>query len=75
MVPCNFTPSPDPECDPDADRRCRPAAVRDGGPLFVRLRQVATDNGFARKYWRWCCGRPSRSDPFAEPESMSFSRR
>lgn len=24
MVPCNFTPSPDPECDPDADRRCRP---------------------------------------------------
>ena len=34
MVPCNFTPSPDPECDPDADRRCRPAAVRDGGPLL-----------------------------------------
>ena len=24
MVPCNFTPSPDPECGPDADRRCRP---------------------------------------------------
>lgn len=34
MFPCNFTPSPDPECGPDANRRCRPAAVRDGGPLL-----------------------------------------
>lgn len=23
MVPCNFIPSPDPECGPDANRRCR----------------------------------------------------
>lgn len=53
MVPCNFIPSPDPKCDPDADRRCRPAAVQNGGRFWanlVRLRQVATDNGFARSY-------------------------
>ena len=51
MVPCNFIPSPDPECDPDADRRCRPAAGQNRfWATLVRLRQVATDNGFARSY-------------------------
>ena len=30
---------------------------------------------FARSYWRWCCGRPTESDPFAKPEGMSLSRR
>ena len=52
--------------------------VQDGGPLLgePRASQAGRDGQlFARSYWRWCCGRPTESDPFAKPEGMSLSRR
>ena len=34
MVPCNLIPSPDPECDPDADRRCLTGRRAERRPLL-----------------------------------------
>ena len=29
---------------------------------------------FARSYWRWCCGRPTESDPFAKLDQVGVGK-